>query len=69
MQSAKSGISLLISCSCRVMVKVLMSTLPAPFWTCSIAGIRYAKLLPTPVPASMAKCLPALIALRTAWAI
>ena len=40
-----------MSCSCKVIVYVLIRTRPRPLFITSIAGIRYAKLLPTPVPA------------------
>src|ERR1039458_5607810 len=63
------GRSFSVSCSCRLMVCVEMTAFFLLATANRIAGTRYARLLPTPVPASTAKCSPLARACATATAI
>ena len=66
--ACRNGMSFSMSCSCSEIVCVEITTfLPAA--ACAIAGTRYAKLLPTPVPASAIRCVPRAKASSTAAAI
>ena len=57
------------SCSWRLIVCVEMTTFFPSSAAARIAGTRYAKLLPTPVPASTIRCAGASIASATASAM
>ena len=66
---ASAGRSLRCSCSCRLIVLVETTT-RVLFWVANnAAGTRYAKLFPTPVPASTSRCSRLTSARATAIAI
>ena len=63
------GRSFSVSCSWRLIVCVEMTAFFFAATANRIAGIKYARLLPTPVPASTARCRPSINRRATATAI